>query len=500
MALLLSCGFKTYAQDEGFFSIYENPEHDYIPSCIIETNDGGFILAAYDDSRSPSILYKLSERGEILKRAILEIGDHNACVVLDRIYQDASLHKQYCAIGCIHYLSEQVSKPFVLHFDDDLNFTETHVVDLPGDFRQFIMERAILASDGEFLFATSLGQQNGFHRLYMKIATDGTLLSFHEATEDCSSGRMINAIFEFPDGGYYGDYRSASTGLGGFSLQLFGFGEDFVFDTIGEFLEIRDTTYSVLPGTLANGTALAFGENSLLFADRAGEFYGPGSQHDNSTLLTMTDLEGNLCKHMVIGSMNDTADYPIVFNAIDYKEPSANETHQNEVFYAGCFGTNNGWYPINRPNHLTIAQIDSEFEICWKKTFTHHSKYLLPTYLLATDDGGLIVAGAAFKNDHYDLFALKINSDGMLDCDEIVAEDIRPYDFWPNPAKGILNLQYSPDITPTRIELYDLQGRLVRRQTTALECINMEGLAAGTYMMRVTLQGGKVFSDKVVKE
>ena len=71
---------------------------------------------------------------------------------------------------------------------------------------------------------------------------------------------------------------------------------------------------------------------------------------------------------------------------------------------------------------------------------------------------------------------------------------------FPNPAKGNLNLEFSPDVTPTRIELYDLQGRLVRRQTTALECINMEGLAAGTYMMRVTLEGGKVFSDKVVKE
>ena len=71
---------------------------------------------------------------------------------------------------------------------------------------------------------------------------------------------------------------------------------------------------------------------------------------------------------------------------------------------------------------------------------------------------------------------------------------------FPNPAKGNLNLEFSPDVTPTRIELYDLQGRLVRRQATGLESIDMEGLPGGTYTMRVTLEGGKTFSDKVVKE
>ena len=71
---------------------------------------------------------------------------------------------------------------------------------------------------------------------------------------------------------------------------------------------------------------------------------------------------------------------------------------------------------------------------------------------------------------------------------------------FPNPAKGNLNLEFSPDVTPTRIELYDLQGRLVRSQATGLESVGMEGLAAGTYTLRITLRGGKVFSDKVVKK
>jgi hypothetical protein len=50
------------------------------------------------------------------------------------------------------------------------------------------------------------------------------------------------------------------------------------------------------------------------------------------------------------------------------------------------------------------------------------------------------------------------------------------------------------------VELYDLQGRLVRTQRSGLERIDMSRLPAGTYMMRVTMEDGNSYSDKVVKE
>ena len=72
--------------------------------------------------------------------------------------------------------------------------------------------------------------------------------------------------------------------------------------------------------------------------------------------------------------------------------------------------------------------------------------------------------------------------------------------FEAGPAQDQLHLQYSPDVQPKEIELYDLQGRLVRTQTKNLESLSLQGLPAGTYTMRVTLEDGKVYSDKVVKE
>ena len=77
---------------------------------------------------------------------------------------------------------------------------------------------------------------------------------------------------------------------------------------------------------------------------------------------------------------------------------------------------------------------------------------------------------------------------------------VRPYAFYPNPAQDQLHLQYSPDVKPMQIELYDLQGRLVRSQGAGLERLNLQGLAAGQYVMKVTLTDGTAYSDKVVKE
>jgi hypothetical protein len=55
-------------------------------------------------------------------------------------------------------------------------------------------------------------------------------------------------------------------------------------------------------------------------------------------------------------------------------------------------------------------------------------------------------------------------------------------------------------VKPTSIELYDLQGRLLRTQRNGLECFNVSDLPLGTYSIRVKMEDGKVFSDKVMKE
>jgi len=77
---------------------------------------------------------------------------------------------------------------------------------------------------------------------------------------------------------------------------------------------------------------------------------------------------------------------------------------------------------------------------------------------------------------------------------------VRPYAYYPNPAQDQLHLQYSPDVKPSQIELYNLQGHLVYTQSQSLGSLDMQGIAPGQYLMKVTLEDGKVFADKVVKK
>ena len=92
-----------------------------------------------------------------------------------------------------------------------------------------------------------------------------------------------------------------------------------------------------------------------------------------------------------------------------------------------------------------------------------------------------------------------LNHDGTVSINESGIK-VCPYCFYPNPAKEQLHIQFSPDVQPAQVELYDLQGRLVRTQSKAFENIDMSQLPAGTYTLRVTLEDGKTYSDKVVKE
>ena len=92
-----------------------------------------------------------------------------------------------------------------------------------------------------------------------------------------------------------------------------------------------------------------------------------------------------------------------------------------------------------------------------------------------------------------------IIKDELWDVDEN-QDFIRPYACFPNPVEYELHLTFSPDVTPMQIELYDLQGRLVRAQKNGLESLNMSNLPSGTYTMRVKMEDGKVFSDKIVNK
>ena len=154
-------------------------------------------------------------------------------------------------------------------------------------------------------------------------------------------------------------------------------------------------------------------------------------------------------------------------------------------------------------SQVSVVKMDSDLNIIWQRHCLDREYGRDFGKMIVLDDNSVAVMGINTLDetgyvDHTEVFYIIVHDD--YDGMEEQGITIRPYACWPNPARNELHLRYSPDVRPKQIELYDLQGRLVRSQSTGLECLNMEGLAVGTYTMRVSMEGGKVFSDKVVKE
>ena len=157
---------------------------------------------------------------------------------------------------------------------------------------------------------------------------------------------------------------------------------------------------------------------------------------------------------------------------------------------------------------MTFAvKMDPDFNVEWKRFIEISEKVELFSTahcIPATDNEGnevMAITGDCidYLNNHVGMFCFCLTHDGTVGTKEGSIE-VRPYCFYPNPVQDLIHMQFSPDIQPKQIEFYDLQGRLVRTQSKAFENIDMSQLPSGTYTMRVTLEDGMSYSDKVIKE
>ena len=158
---------------------------------------------------------------------------------------------------------------------------------------------------------------------------------------------------------------------------------------------------------------------------------------------------------------------------------------------------------------IVVVKMDANLNMEWKhfyKTSNIALSEMYPFLILYEDEQGeekgiaWIGGGTNTDTNLVGLTYLFLNHDGPVNGVNEGGIEVRPYTYYPNPVKEQLQMQFSPDVQPTQVELYDLQGRLVRTQNKALESINMSQLPTGTYTMRVTLEDGKTYTDKVVKE
>ena len=161
--------------------------------------------------------------------------------------------------------------------------------------------------------------------------------------------------------------------------------------------------------------------------------------------------------------------------------------------------------PYTGENLTFAVKMDPDFNVEWKRycKFVENVELRTEQCIPAEDEEGnevMAVAGSSMDLENYTVgtFYFFIYHDGtvMVNEKDII---VRPYAFYPNPVQDQVRMEFSPDVRPAKVELFDLQGRLIHTQGNAFENIDMGILPSGIYTMRITLQDGQVYLDKMVK-
>ncbi len=197
----------------------------------------------------------------------------------------------------------------------------------------------------------------------------------------------------------------------------------------------------------------------------------------------------------------DTLDFPAYFGALDYK-------NKDSIFIGGSknlqygnilFGTIPSWY--------VLLQTDSMLNIRWERFYGGDACYNM-TKLIATNDGGCIMAGTRFDykahpNIHErDIYIIKVNSQGLITSvngkPASIAHDAIVY---PNPGSNFLKVRVAVQHRRSMFKLFDMAGRLVLAQNIEGKTaqINTTLLKTGTYVYTITNNNGLNEKGKWVK-
>lgn len=152
----------------------------------------------------------------------------------------------------------------------------------------------------------------------------------------------------------------------------------------------------------------------------------------------------------------------------------------------------------NRDHNFYLAMFDENLNKEWEVLYHNNDYAGAGLSVCASPKGGCLVAidgfdrNASVSESQYRL--LRITESTILGIGE--AEASTAAKAWPNPTTGTVRID-GEDVK--EIQVFNQLGQCLKTAQDTNE-VCLEGLPQGLYLLRITLEGGKVFSDKVVKE
>ena len=233
---------------------------------------------------------------------------------------------------------------------------------------------------------------------------------------------------------------------------------------------------------------------------------------------TVKQYEGRLFALVELLSMSPFCDYLEVaeidcnFNVLKrFKFSNPNPEDSSDAVKSFTQAPGGGFYFSCYPNSLMItdygnqvyvAKLDDNLNLEWERWCLDAMPgiWSVGRDMRVLSDGGVGLCGMLFNVGNgprpLDFWCFTVEDTGTAIPE---AEPyIRPYLIYPNPLKDRLSIQFSPDVKLESIELYDIAGHCVASSRTAE--MDVANLPAGQYVAKIALEGGKTYTDKIVKE
>ncbi len=197
----------------------------------------------------------------------------------------------------------------------------------------------------------------------------------------------------------------------------------------------------------------------------------------------------------------DTVDFPAVWNGIDFKNKDSIFIGgtKNIDFYSPWYGYQKSWF--------VVLQTDSLLNLRWERFYGGDAYYIM-TKLIASNDGGCIIAGQRYDyevatEEEFDIIILKLNNEGLLTTtNEDTVFNMQEAIIYPNPGNGVINLRIGIQHTESLFELFDINGRQIisQRFTSSHGSITTTFLKNGTYIYKITNDNGLFEGGKWIKQ
>ena len=455
------------------------------PESFIETHDGNLLcssILAYD-FESPAVghhYHKVSRHGCSVMESFM-VQNEMALLPFQYIAKDP-LRNGYVLIKLINDTTSGLANLQITRFDDQLDLSHSDTTVFLANHLVNGFDNIAFNQHGDLIVGFYDWDTNA--NCFAQYGLDGSLKN---------SKRYDNGEIEISHNSIHyglipvGESKERFAFWGVQNIYLENYGVEFIMHiyVLDSKLSIVESFAIPEAGLAGYLPRLTFGSGPSLSDSENGDWYfacGYGRLNTSGAIVFRFSPDFELVDHKELPSQH--ADFPCF--PVNLKKSRDGNLY---LSYIQPYWIEKGG--------VTVVKMDEDLNVIWKRHCLDDEGYGRGwCKMIVLEDNSVAVVGNNVL--HGELFFLVVNDD--YDALEEQGVIVRPYAYWPNPAKDELHLQYSPDVKPAQAELFDLQGRLVLRQRNGLETLNLQGLAPGTYTLRVTLEDGKTFSDKVVKE